>query len=530
MLLANTQFTCIPNSTKSIENFNTTSKSRHLLPLFKGCTHLVQFKQVHAQIIKTSFNNKTITETQLAKLIESLVNSSQIDYARLVLNQIVNPSTFAFNTIIRGYAEAGLGHEAIRLYIQMRCKGLEPDNFTHPILLKACGSLKQGKAVHSLVAKNQDFKSEIHSLTRLITFYCGFGDIDSARLLFDKMADRNVVTWTAMINGYVKQNRYKEGIDLFYQMRNCGVEINELTLVSVLSACASLGALEMGKWVHRFIYKNRIFLNHKLGAAVIDMYAKCGYIDEASNVFKIVPEKSVCTWNSIIGGLAMHGSGEEALERFYEMQMSGIKPDDITLIAVLSACTHSGLVEKGKEIFCKMRSGYEIEPNIKHYGCFIDLLCRAGLLDEAYKVVRNMPMEPNAVLWGTLLTACAANSNVVELSETAMEHLIKLEPFNDGNYVLMSNIYAANERWDDVAKMRRLMKERRIEKNPGCSLIEINNVVHEFMVGDGRHPRSEDIYSMLEDVAISLREEGYTTQMHPIINDENKFQTFWSIW
>lgn len=509
LLTNSSQFTCIPNSTKSQENFNTTSKSRNILPLLKGCTHLVQFKQIHAQIIKTSFNEFAITQTQLAKLVESLVNSSQIDYARLVLNQIINPSIFAFNTMIRGYSEAGLGHEAIQLYIHMRCKGLEPDNFTYPILLKACGSLKQGKAVHSLVAKNQDFKSEIHSLTCLIAFYCGFGDIESARLLFDKMAERNVVTWTAMINGYVKQNRYKGGIDLFYQMRNCGVEINELTLVCVLSACANLGALEMGKWVHRFIDKNGIFFNHKLGAAVIDMYAKCGHIDEASKVFKILPEKSVCTWNSMIGGLAMHGCGEEALERFGEMQTRGIEPDDITLIAVLSACSHSGLVEKGKEIFYKMRSDYKIELNIKHYGCLIDLLCRAGLLDEAYEVVKNMPMEPNGVLWGTLLTACA-NSNVVELGETAMEHLIELEPFNDGNYVLMSNIYAANERWDDVARMRRLMKERQIEKSPGHSLIEINNVVHEFMVGDVRHRCSQDIYSMLEDVAISLKKEGYT--------------------
>ncbi|KAJ4728828.1 Pentatricopeptide repeat [Melia azedarach] len=511
-LTTNTQFTCIPNSTKSQENFNNTAKSHHHCRLLKKCTHLLQFKQVHAQIVRTSSSNRTNTDTQLAKLIESLVNSYQVVYAGLVFNQMINPSIFAFNTMIRGYAEAGLANEGIQIYVQMRCKGLDPDGFTYPFLLKACSDLKQGKGVHSLVIKNRDLISEIHSLTCLITFYCSFGDIESARLLFDQMAEKNVVTWTAMINGHVKRKRYKEGIELFSQMRNSGVEINELTLASVLSACASLGALEMGKWVHRFIDKSSIVLNDKVGAALIDMYAKCGYIEEALKVFKIVPEKNVCTWNSVIGGLAMHGFGEEALERFWQMQMSRIKPDDVTLIAVLSACTHSGLVEKGKKIFCNMRGDYGIEPNVKHYGCLVDLLCRAGLLDEAYEVMKKMPMEPNAVLWGTLLTACAANNDNVELAEIAMERLIKLEPLNDGNYVLMSNIYAAKGRWADVAKMRRFMKERRIVKNPGHSLIEINDDVHEFMVGDGRHPCSEEIYSMLQHVAISLREDRVMLQ------------------
>lgn len=503
-LVTNTQFTHLPSPANSHKNSNTATKSHQHLRLLKKCTHLLQFKQVHAQIIKASFNNSTISDTQLAKLIESLLNSSQIAYAHLVFSQIINPSTFAFNTMIRGYAEAGLGHRGIQLYTQMIGNGLDPDTFTYPILLKACGDLRQVKGVHSLVVKNQDVNSAIHSLTCLITVYCNFGDIKSAQLLFDQMTERNVVTWTAMINGYVKQKNYREGIDLFCQMRDSGVEVNELTLVSVLSACASLGALEMGKWVHEFFDKNSIVLNDKLGAALIDMYAKCGYIEEALNVFKIVFKKNVCTWNSIIGGLAIHGCGDEAVKRFWQMHMSGIKPDDVTLIAVLTACSHAGLIEEGKEIFYNMRRDYKVEPSVKHYGCLVDLLCRAGLLDDAYEVIRNMPMEPNAVLWGSLLTGCAADDANVELAEIAMEQLIKLEPFNDGNYVLMSNIYAARARWDDAAKMRRLMKERNIVKNPGLSVIEINDVVHEFMVEDGRHPRSEEIYSMLEAVTISL--------------------------
>lgn len=411
--------------------------------------------------------------------------------------------------MIKGYGTNKLGHKGIDLYIRMRCQDLDPDNFTYPFLLKACNGLKQGKSVHSLVVKSERFSSEIHSLTSLITFYCSFGDVESARLLFDRMPERNMVTWTGIIAGYVKQKRYKEGIELFYEMKNYGVEMNELTLVCVLSACANLGALEIGQWVHEYVDRKRIILNPKLGAALIDMYAKCGHIEKASHVFQTLTCKGVYVWNAMIGGLAMHGYGIEAIDRLGEMQENGIKPDGITFIAVLAACSHSGLVEKGKKIFGSMRKDFEIKPNIKHYGCFVDLLCRAGLLNEAYEVIINMRMKPNEVLWGTLLNACAAVANV-ELAEVAMQHLMVLEPHNDGNYVLLSNIYAAKQRWDDVVRIRKILKDGPIVRNPGHSLIQVDGVVHEFMVGDGRHPCSEDIYDMLEKVAITLKEWNYT--------------------
>lgn len=257
--------------------------------------------------------------------------------------------------------------------------------------------------------------------------------------------------------------------------------------------------------MHEYTDRKRIFLNPKLGAALIDMYGKCGHIDKAYRVFKTLPCKGVYVWNALIGGLAMHGYGIEAIKRFREMQGNGIKPDRITFIAVLSACSHSGFVEKGKEIFHSMRKDFGIEPGIKHYGCFVDILCRAGLLNEAYEVIMNMPMEPNAVLWGTLLNACAAAANV-ELAEVAMERLMVLEPCNDGNYVLMSNIYAVKQRWNDVARIRKIMKDGQILRNPGHSLIEVDNVVHEFRVGDGRYPCSEQIYDMLEKVVITIKE------------------------
>ncbi|KAI3830663.1 hypothetical protein MKW92_030993 [Papaver armeniacum] len=498
--------TQIPVSIKSSEVPTNQSKIQHLKQL-KECTSVKQYKQIHTQIIKSYPSYQT--ELLLSKLVEALVNSNHTEYANRVFDGICEKTTFLCNTMVRGYTLNGACNESLQIYIQMQCHELKPDNFTYPFLIKACTCLNQGKVIHSLVIKNPSLKTDdIYFQTSLIGFYSNYGDLDYARKLFDRMCQRNVVSWTAMIMGYVKQKKYSEGLALFHRMQIEGIEINEFTLVNVLSACAHLGAFEMGKWVHGYIHKNAVFLNPTLATALIDMYMKCGYVDEASQVFDKLTERSISTWNSIIGGLAMHGYGEAALERFNKMLRTGTKPDHITFIGVLSACTHSGMVEKGREHFYSMTRDFEIEPHIKHYGCLVDLLGRAGHLEEAYEIMKNMPIKRNGVLWGTLLNACSAHGNV-ELAEIAMERLIELEPFNDGNYVIMSNMYASKGQWEKVIKMRRFMKDRGILKTPGCSWIEVNNVIHEFVVGDGRHPRSEEIYSMLDDVAEKLKEVGY---------------------
>ncbi|XP_008778435.3 pentatricopeptide repeat-containing protein At5g66520-like [Phoenix dactylifera] len=441
-----------------------------------------------------------------------------MDYAREVFEEMPQPSTFVYNTMIRGYSLGGDGHKGIHTYVQMRNRGTRPDSFTYPFLLRACTSLAQGKGVHSLIIKSGDLGSNVHAQTSLVTFYSNFGELECARRAFDRMPERNVVSWTAMVTGYVRHERYDDGLALFHQMHASDVEPNEMTLVDVLSACANLGAYEMGKWVHNHIERNVIVMNPTLGTALVDMYAKCGHIGKAAWVFGSLPERAIFTWNAMIGGLARHGLGEKALERFSEMQRVGMRPDDITLIAVLSACVHSGLVEKGKDYFYSMEMEFGIKPNIKHYGCLVDLLGRAGLLNDAYDVVLGMPMEPNGVVWGTLLHCCATHANV-EMAETVMEHLVELEPFNDGNYVLMSNIYASKQRWIDVAKVRRFMKDRGVLKTPGCSSIEINNVVHEFIAGCTAHPQAKEICAMLDDISMRLKAEGYVPKTNHVLLD-----------
>uniref|UniRef100_A0A1D1XS08 Pentatricopeptide repeat-containing protein At5g66520 n=1 Tax=Anthurium amnicola TaxID=1678845 RepID=A0A1D1XS08_9ARAE len=493
------------------------SRRRLDLALLKACSHLREFRQCHGQMVKSPFER---SQTGMAKLIEALAGFGHMVYARRVFEELHEPSTFVFNNMIKGYELCGEGQEGVLLYTQMRDLGVSPDSFTYPFLLKACTSLEQGKGVHSLILKHGHLMPGVYSQTFLVTFYSVNGDLQSARLAFDRMPERNVVSWTAMITGYVKHKRYSDGLLLFHQMQAAGIEPNEMTLVNVLCACAHLGALEMGRWVHRYINKNITSANPTLRTALVDMYMKCGNVGCASQVFEQVPVRDVCIWNAMIGGMAMTGHGERALVMFSEMVSCGARPDDITFMAVLSACRHSGLVGEGKFFFNLMRD-YRIEPSIKHYGCLLDVLGWAGLLDEVWEIVNLMPMEPNAVIWGVVLNCCRAHGNV-GLAEVAMKRLVELEPFNDGNYVLMSNIYASKGQWDDVAEVRRSMRDKGISKAPGCSSIEVNGDVHEFVAGCSTHPRAKEIYDMLHDMTERFKAQGYVPSTSHVLHDTSE--------
>ncbi|XP_031476304.1 pentatricopeptide repeat-containing protein At2g02980, chloroplastic-like [Nymphaea colorata] len=485
------------------------------ISLVQECKNLNHIKQVHTRIIK---ENHAHTDVLLVKLVEHLVNLSYVHYAREVFDRIPEPTPFLFNTIIRGYASSDAGQEGMRLFLQMQERGVLPDNFTYPFLLKSCGGIFEGREVHAHIFKYENLASDVFAQTSLVSFYANNGDLEAARIVFDKMPNRNTVSWTAMITGYVQQQRFNEGLALFHEMLVSGIEPNEFTLVNVLSACAHLGGLELGRWVHEYIGRNEICINQAIGTALIDMYMKCGCIQEAADVFKDMSDRSVFTWNSMIGGLAMHGHGDEALDLFWKMQECDVIPDNVTFVGVLSACNHAGLVEKGKELFHSMNHKYGVVPNIKHYGCLVDLLGRAGHVDEAYEIAKGIPLAPSGILWGSLLNACYIHKRV-SLAEGVMEKLMELDPYNGGNYVLMSNIYAAAGMWEDAAKVRKFMKDRGIQKTPGCSSIEVDNMVHDFMVGDGTHPRSKDIYLMLDEVAARLKAEGYVPKTSLVVHD-----------
>lgn len=307
----------------------------------------------------------------------------------------------------------------------------------------------------------------------------------NARSLFECMPqkDKDVVSWTALISGYTQAQNPNEAIVLFRRMQIQNVQPDEIAILAVLSAGADLGALELGKWIHNYIEKHKLHKIVPLCNSLIDMYAKSGNISKALQMFESMKNKTIITWTTMIAGLALHGLGKEALGIFSCMEKARVKPNEVTFIAVLSACSHVGLVELGRDYFASMESKYGIEPKIEHYGCMVDLLGRAGYLQEAKELVRLMPFEANAAIWGSLLAA-STRCGDAELAAEALHHLIKLEPHNSGNYSLLSNTYAALGRWSEARVVRKVMRETGVEKKPGVSFIEVNNRVYEFIAGD----------------------------------------------
>lgn len=348
---------------------------------------------------------------------------------------------------------------------------------------------------------------DVASWNAIIAGYVKAGDVDGARHLLERTPERNVISWTCVIAGYAQVDRPSDAISMFHRMQLDGVEPDEVAMLAVLSACAGLGTLELGEWIHNYVDTHRLHKTVPLNNALIDMYAKSGNIGKAIEVFEKTKPKSVVTWTTIISGLALHGLGREALEIFARMERDQIKPNDVTFIAVLSACSHVGLVEMGRWYFNSMDSRYGIKPKIEHYGCMVDLLGRSGCLREAHELAMGMPYRANSAIWGSLLAASRMHGDV-ELAERSLQHLIMVEPHNSGNYTLLSNTYAAVGRWNESGMMRRVMRDSGVIKSPGGSSIELNYRVHEFIAGGRSHPESGRIYEVLSRIIVHLKIAG----------------------
>lgn len=357
----------------------------------------------------------------------------------------------------------------------------------------------------------------------LITQYTKWGEMEAAHELFDQMPERSVTSWTAMIAGYVQCKKPAEAIRLFGQMEEAGAEPNEVTVVGVLAACADLGAMDLGRRVHDYLNQCGYQKNVRVCNTLIDMYIKCGCLEVAQKIFNDMQERTIVSWSAMIGGLAMHGKAEAALSLFSKMTQIGLRPNNVTFVGLLHACSHMGLVDEGRRYFASMTRDYGIIPKIEHYGCIVDLLSRAGLLQEAYEFIKNMPIKPNGVVWGALLGGCRVHKNV-DMGEEVIKHLLELDPLNDGYYVVLSNIYAEAGRWEDVAKVRRLMRNRGVKKTPGWSTITINGMVHEFLAGDSDHPQVEEVYNRWEELLEQLKQRGYVPDTSVVLLDMDEDQ------
>ncbi|XP_077240227.1 pentatricopeptide repeat (PPR-like) superfamily protein [Tasmannia lanceolata] len=496
-------------------------------------------RKTHGFIIKAGFEFDSYVRNSLMDMYAEM---GEVEIARKVFEEMPERDVVSWNVMISGLVKCQKFNDAIACFRQMEQCGVRPDEATLASTLSACislGNLDLGKQIHHYIGKELEFSivlgnalldmyskcgcisearrffdemptKNVISWTSMVSGYVNCGKIDEAREIFERSPARDVILWTAMINGYVQFSRFEEALALFREMQIKRIKPDRYTVVSLLTVCAHSGALEQGKWIHGYIEENLIRIDAVVGTALVDMYAKCGCIEKSLELFMRIEEKDKASWTAIICGLAMNGQTSKALELFLEMNRAGVKPDDITFIGVLSACNHGGLVEEGRHYFDSMKKMCQIEPKLEHYGCLVDLLGRAGLLDEAEKLIENIPNDNEVLpLWGALLGACRIHGNV-EIGERVAACLSEIESSNSGMHTLLANIYAAADRWEDVTKVRRKMKDLGLKKIPGCSLIEVNGVIHEFLVGDSSHPQMIEIYSMLNDLARPMNLENFT--------------------
>uniref|UniRef100_A0A1J3FBL4 Pentatricopeptide repeat-containing protein n=3 Tax=Noccaea caerulescens TaxID=107243 RepID=A0A1J3FBL4_NOCCA len=494
-----------------------------------------QIKQLHARCLRNG-----VDETK--DLLQRLLEIPKLVYARKLFDHHRAPCIFLCNKLIQAYSVHNQPHESILLFNLLSFDGLRPNHHTFNFLFAASASITSLRPLQMLHSQffRSGFESDSFCCTALVTAYAklealccarrvfdempnrdvpvwnamitGYkrqGDMKAAMELFDSMPSKNVVSWTTVISGFSQNGNYSKALTVFLRMEDDkSVKPNHITVTSVLPACANLGALEIGRRLEVYARENGFFGNIYVSNATLEMYSKCGMIDVAKRIFdEIGNQRNLCSWNSMISSLATHGKHEEALELYAQMLREGEKPDAVTFVGLLLACVHGGMVVKGKELFKSMEEDHKISPKLEHYGCMIDLLGRVGKLQEAYDLIKTMPMKPDAVVWGTLLGACSFHGNV-EIAEIACEALFKLEPSNPGNCVIMSNIYAANEKWDGVLRMRKMMKKETMTKAAGYSyLVEGGVEVHKFTVEDKSHPRSCEIYQVLDKIFQIMKPE-----------------------
>ncbi|KAJ7542118.1 hypothetical protein O6H91_10G090800 [Diphasiastrum complanatum] len=485
--------------------------------VLKACASLAaleQGKQLHSDIIKRGFQSDVIVGSTL---VDMYAKCGCTDDARELFNNMSERNVVSWNAMIAGYAQNGLGKEALALYKQMKQEGVQPNNVTFVVLLKACASLaalEQGKQLHSDIIK-RGFQSDVIVGNTLVDMYAKCKCIEDARELFNYMSERDVVSWSAMIAGYAQNGLGKEALALYEQMKQEGVQPDIVTFTCVLSACASLAALEQGKQLHFDIIKRGFQSDVIVGSTLVDMYAKCGCIEDARELFNYMSERDVVSWSAMIAGYAQNGLGKEALALYEQMKQEGVQPDNVTFTCVLSACAHSRLVDEGRYVFDSMCKDHDVTPTKEHYACMVDLLARAGCWADAELFINKMPIQPDSVVWMTLLGA-ARNHGHVEIGRRAFDLVVKLEPKNAAPYVLLSNIYAAAGRNDELAKIRNEMKDAGLKTIHGCSWIEVDNQVHAFVVGDATHPQ---ILAELDRLAGLMKEAGYIPDLSFVLDD-----------
>ncbi|XP_054821598.1 pentatricopeptide repeat-containing protein At3g22690 isoform X2 [Prosopis cineraria] len=484
-------------------------------------------------------------------LVDMYMKCGDIGSAEQLFYQCADKNLVLYNTIISNYIRHGMARKAQVVIHDMMQQGLRPDRVTLLSAIAACAQLgdpSAGKSSHAYVLRHglegwdsisnaiidmylKCGKREaackvfepmpnktVVSWNTLLAGSIRDGDLELAWRTFDEIPARNLVSWNTMIGALVQEGMFEEAIELFREMQSKGIKPDSVTMVGIASACGYLGAFDLAKWVYSYIGKNGIHIDLQLGTTLVDMFSRCGDSESAIHVFSTMEKQDVSAWTAAIGAMTMKGNAEGAIELFNEMLEEGVKPDEVVFVALLTACSHGGYVEKGRELFKSMKETYGINPQIVHYGCMVDFLGRAGFLGEALDLIQGMPMEPNDVIWGSLLAACRIHKNV-ELAQFAAVKITELAPEEPGIHVLLSNIYAFAGKWDDVAKVRLRLKEKGVQKVPGLSSIEVHGMIHEFISDDQSHPEKINIDLMLKEIKCKLAEAGYVPDITNVLLD-----------
>lgn len=448
------------------------------------------------------------------------------DRVRKIFEMMPERDLVSWNTIIAGNARNGLYEETLTMVREMGGVNLKPDSFTLSSVLPLIAEyvdITKGKEIHGCAIR-QGFDADVYVTSSLIDMYAKCTQVADSCRVFSLLAKRDGISWNSIIAGCVQNGLFDEGLRFFRQMLMAKIKPKSYSFSSIMPACAHLTTLHLGKQLHGYIIRNGFDDNIFIASSLIDMYAKYGNIRTARQIFDRMRLRDMVSWTAMIMGCALHGLAIDAIDLFEQMETEGIKPNYVAFMAVLTACSHAGLVDEAWKYFNSMRLDFGISPGVEHYAAVSDLLGRAGRLEEAYDFISGMHMGPTGSIWSTLLSACRVHKNV-DIAEKVADRILEVDPENTGAYVLLANIYSAARRWKEAAKWRASLRRTGMRKTPGCSWIEVKNKIHAFMAGDKSHPCYEKIREAMEVLMELMENEGYvpdTSEVHHDVEEEQK--------
>ncbi|KAK4584196.1 hypothetical protein RGQ29_022084 [Quercus rubra] len=472
-------------------------------------------REIHAKTMKKGFNESSFVANTLATLYNKC---GKLVYGMRLFEKMRTQDVVSWTTIITTLVQMGQEEHAIEAFIKMKESDVSPNEYTFAAIISGVANLaitECGEQLHAHVLRI-GLVDSLSVANSIITMYSKCGQLTSASMVFHGMTRRDIVSWSTIIAAYSQGGYGEEAFEYLSWMRREGPKPNEFAFASVLSVCGSLAILEQGKQLHAHVLSIGLEHTAMIQSALINLYSKCGSIKDASKIFNVAENEDIVSWTAMINGYAEHGCSQKAIDLFVKIHTGGLKPDSVTFIGVLTACSHAGLVDLGFHYFNLMINEYRINPSKEHYGCMIDLLCRAGRLNDAERMIKSMPFQRDDVVWSTLLRACRLNGDV-DRGIRAAEEILKLDPNCAGTHITLANIYASKGRLSESANVRKIMKSKGVIKEPGWSWIKVKNLLSAFVAGDRSHPQGEDIYCMLD--LLASRTEIAIQEVGSLLND-----------